>query len=203
MRAMENDTFVSLDISEPVWERVFLVAPLVVIGTREGDGFDLAPKHMATPLSWDNYFGFVCTPRHRTYHNAIAAGGFTVSYPRPEQVAMASLTASPRQAAPGPEQPVLRDLPTVPARTMDGVFLADAYLMLECALERIIDDIGLNSLVVGRIVAAYVHRDALRVSDGDDQQLLADHPLLAYLHPGRYASISNTLAFPFPADFER
>jgi hypothetical protein len=61
---------VSLDVTAPIWERCFTVAPLVLVGTREKDGsYDLAPKHMATPMGWQNYFGFVCTPRHRTYHN--------------------------------------------------------------------------------------------------------------------------------------
>jgi len=59
---------VSLDPDQPVWERFFSVSPLIVVGTRDEDGsYDLAPKHMATPLGWDNYFGFVCTPRHHTY----------------------------------------------------------------------------------------------------------------------------------------
>jgi flavin reductase (DIM6/NTAB) family NADH-FMN oxidoreductase RutF len=200
---MDAETHVPLDVHEPLWERVFVVAPLVVIGTREGDGFDLAPKHMALPMGWENYFGFVCTPRHGTYHNVVAARAFTVSYPTPEQVAMTSLTASPRQPGPGPEQPVLSALPTIPARQVDGVFLDGAYLMLECELDRVVDDIGANSLIIGRVVAAYARRDALRVSDGDDQRLLANHPLLAYLHPGRYAEIGDTMAFPFPAHFQR
>jgi len=194
---------VPLDVEEPIWDRVFLVSPLVVVGTREGNTYDLAPKHMAAPMGWENYFGFVCTPRHSTYHNVIAAGSFTVSYPRPEQAALASLTASPRQKGGGPEQPVLAGLPTVPASRVDGIFLDGAYLMLECELDRMVDGIGSNSLVIGRIVAAHVRREALRVSDGDDQRLVADHPLLAYLHPGRYASIVETMAFPFPADFQR
>jgi len=51
---------VSLDPSRPIWERFFTVAPLVIIGSRDESGaIDLAPKHMATPLSWQNYFGFV------------------------------------------------------------------------------------------------------------------------------------------------
>ena len=67
-----------LDVSQPIWDRFFWVAPLVIIGTREPDGgHDLAPKHMATPMGWRNYFGFVCTPRHRTYSNAERSGVFT------------------------------------------------------------------------------------------------------------------------------
>jgi len=70
---------VSLDVTAPIWERFFTVAPLVVVGTREEDGsYDLAPKHMATPMGWQNYIGFVCTPRHRTYHNVRRERAFTV-----------------------------------------------------------------------------------------------------------------------------
>ena len=70
----------SLPLDEPVWERFFTVFPLVLVGTREEDGgHDLAPKHLAMPLSWGNWFGFVCTPRHRTYENAVRMGAFTFS----------------------------------------------------------------------------------------------------------------------------
>lgn len=199
----EQDQFVSLDISKPIWERVFVVAPLVVVGTREGEGFDLAPKHMAMPMGWDNFFGFVCTPDHGTYHNAKRSGSFTVSYPRPDQVTMASLTASPRSGGPDGDQPVLDQLPTTEASTIDGVFLEDAYLMLECVLDRVIEDLGENSLIIGRVAAAHVHEDALRTSDQDNQRLLHESPLLAYLHPGRYATIEDTKAFPFPAQFRK
>ncbi len=36
--------WVTLDIDEPIWDRFFTVAPLVLIGTVEPDGgYDLAP----------------------------------------------------------------------------------------------------------------------------------------------------------------
>ncbi len=70
----------------PIWDRIFMVFPLVIVGTKEADGeYDLAPKHMAMPMSWENHFGFVCTPLHNTYHNAKREGVFTVSYPNPSQ----------------------------------------------------------------------------------------------------------------------
>ena len=43
---------VELAVGSGLWAHVPAIAPLVVIGTKEGDGYDLAPKHMATPLSW-------------------------------------------------------------------------------------------------------------------------------------------------------
>ena len=58
--------------------------------------FRPAPKHMVSPLGWQNFFGFVCTPRHRTYQNIRREGAFTVTFPRPSQVVLTSLSAAPR-----------------------------------------------------------------------------------------------------------
>lgn len=187
---------VRLGAEHPVWERFFHVAPLIVVGTKEPDGsFDLAPKHMATALGWDNHFGFVCTPSHATYVNARREAEFTVSFPRPSQVLAASLASAPR--CDGEEKPSLALLDTRPATVVDGVLLADAYLHFECRIERIVDDFGRNSLIAGRIVEALVAEEAIRRSDRDDRELLLEAPLLAYVAPGRYAEISETVAFPF------
>jgi hypothetical protein len=43
----------------------------------------------------------------------------------------------------------------------------------------------------------------MRVSDGDDQHMLMERPLLAYLPPGRWAEVRETRNFPFPAEFKR
>ena len=112
--AARSASLVSLDPKWPIWERFFTVAPLVIIGSRDETGaFDLAPKHMATPLGWQNYFGFVCTPRHRTYQNIRREGAFTVSFPRPTQVVLTSLSAAPRDD--DDVKPALALLPTRPA----------------------------------------------------------------------------------------
>ena len=72
---------VELDASKPVWDRCFMVAPLVLVGTRDEDGsLDLAPKHMAFPMGWQNYFGFVCTPSHKTYANIERTGQFATRH---------------------------------------------------------------------------------------------------------------------------
>lgn len=195
-------TLVSLDLDRPVWDRFHTVAPLVVVGTREPDGtFDLAPKHLAMPMGWEPYFGFVCTPRHATYRNARREGVFTVSYPRPNQVVLASLAAAPR-CEDGAKQS-LDALPTFPATEVEGVFLEDAYLFLECRLHRVFDGFGVNSLITGTVEAAYVREEALRAPDVDDHAALGAAPLLAYLPPGRYACVRETYAFPFPAGFSR
>jgi len=195
-------TYASLDVSQAIWDRFFWVAPLVIVGTREADGsFDLAPKHMATPLGWENYFGFVCTPRHATYRNAIREGGFTVSYPRPEQLVHASLAAEPR--CEDGQKVSLSELPVVPGEVVAGPLLEGAYVHMECELDRIVDGFGENGLVVGRVVAARVDQDSLRRRALEDQQLIAESPLLAYLAPGQFARIDRGQNFPFPSGFTR
>jgi len=202
MEEQARKDIVTLREDLPIWERVFTVNPLVVVGTRErGGGYDLAPKHTAFPMGWENYFGFVCTSRHNTYHNARRERVFTVSYPRPTQVVLTSLAASPREG--DGSKPLLDALHTFPASVIDGIFIEDAYLFLECVLDRIVDDFGENSLIAGRVVAAHVHHDYLRAFERDDQDLIHESPLLAYLEPGRYARIAESYSFPFPAGFAR
>ena len=70
--AASADQLVQLSTASPIWERFFTVAPLVLIATKEGTGYDVAPKHLAMPLGWDNYFAFVCSPSHATYRNVLA-----------------------------------------------------------------------------------------------------------------------------------
>ncbi|MDX1577495.1 MAG: flavin reductase [Gemmatimonadota bacterium] len=193
---------VPLDVDAGLWDRVYRVAPLVLIGTREGEAYDLAPKHLALPLSWEDHYGFVCSPRHATYHNVKRTGEFTVSYPRPSQVVLASLAAAPREGWES-DKPVVRDLPTMPGTRVDAPLLVDAYFQLECELDRIVDDFGPNSLIAGRVVAAHATRRALIVSDRDPDEQLARSPLLAYVDPGRFARIESARAFPFPAGFKK
>lgn len=203
---MQNPTggqnLIELDISQPVWDRFFWVAPLVLVGTREaGGGHDLAPKHMAMPIGWENYFGFVCTPRHHTYSNIRREGVFTVTYPRPDQLVLTSLAASPRCS--DDVKPALSVLPVFPADRVDGVLVDGGYMYLECELDRIIDAFGVNSLIIGRIVAARVAEDSERIHEGGDQDLIHNAPLLAYIHPGRFAAIDQSLSFPFPAGMKK
>lgn len=193
---------VELDVRAPVWDRFFTVAPLVLVGTREPDGrFDLAPKHMVLPLGWQNYFGFVCTPRHATYFNAWRERAFTVSYPRPGQLVETSLAASGR--CDDGTKPAVATLATVPARKVNGVLVDGASIQLECALERVVDGFGDNSLVVGRIVAAYADPAALRDEERSPEDVVAASPLLAYVSPGRFAVIDGALSFPFPQDMRK
>jgi flavin reductase (DIM6/NTAB) family NADH-FMN oxidoreductase RutF len=193
---------ISIDPRHPVWEQVYMVAPLTIIGTREPDGtYDLAPKHMAMPMSWQDHYGFVCTPSHATYVNARREGSFTVSFPRPDQILLTSLAAAPR--CDDDQKHSLKAIPTISATRVDGVLVEQAYLHLECELERVIDDLGTNSLIIGRVVAAAVAQDSHREADRDSHEMIAHSPMLAYLHPGRFAKITETHAFPYHVGFQR
>jgi flavin reductase (DIM6/NTAB) family NADH-FMN oxidoreductase RutF len=182
-----------------LWERAFSIAPLVIVGTREGDAYDFAPKHMAMPLGWEGFYCFVCSPRHATYRNVRAHPQFTVSVPRPEQVLESSFAAGARFA--GAEKPALAAIPTERARLVDVPIVAGCAVALECELERIVDGFGPNSLIVGRVVAAAAARDALRGTEVDDADLVHRLGLLAYLAPGRFAVVRESFAFPYPLDY--
>ncbi len=203
MEDLNRENLVSLDMNFPVWDFIYTVAPLIIVGTKENDGYDLAPKHMATPMGWDNYFGFVCTPRHGTYGNIQKTKEFTVSFPRPEGIIMASLSASPRDGGLSKSQGIIQVLPIVKATTMDAPLVKNAYLYFECELFKVIDGFGENSIITGKIKKARVHKQYIRLSEQDEQVQLKENPLLAYIANGRFAKICETYNFPFPKDFER
>lgn len=202
--ALENlpEKIVTINTNRPIWHRFFTVYPLVLIGSKEKNGeFNFAPKHLAIPMSWDNYYGFICTPRHTTYKNIQREGFFTVSYPRPSQILITSLAAGSRTE--DDIKPSLREIPTFKASRIDGVFVKDAYLYLECELDRIIDGFGENSMITGKIVTAHIHDDSRRIMERDDNDLIKNSPLLVYLNEGRFAKISETYSFPFPVNFKK
>ncbi len=191
---------IPLKIEKGLWKHFFTVSPLIIVGTKEDDSYNLAPKHMATPLGQGPYFAFVCTPRHNTYHNIREHKVFSVSFPRPEQIVESSLLAEPRSDSTEPKWTV-DSLATSSATTIDTLVLKDAYLILECELDRIVDGFDNYSLIIGKISAASVDGGFLRSKDKDDQDLIFRHPLMAYLAYGRFAEIKDSVAFPFPKNF--
>lgn len=202
MQIDKKGNWVNLDITTPIWNHFYTVAPLVVIGTKEYDHYDLAPKHMVTPLGQENYFGFICTPDHATYHNAIRENFFSVSYIKPDQVVLASLAAQPRCGDKTKANYLTTHLPTINAEKIDALCIADAYLLLECKLVKVVDGFGKYSLLAGEIIHARVLHDALLVSESDEAETISNLPLLAYIAYGRFAEIKETKGFPFPKDFK-
>lgn len=192
-----------LTTTSPIWDHFFTVAPLIIVGTKEGAGYDLAPKHMATPIGSSNYFGFVCTPNHSTYYNVKKNKEFSISFPLPDQVLLASLGASPRSTDLSKSDYILTTLPTLKATFIDALFIADSYLFLECELFKIIDGFDAHSFITGKVKTAFVHKDYLRASEQDEQEQINENPLLAYLATGRFASIAQTYNFPFPKGFKK
>jgi flavin reductase (DIM6/NTAB) family NADH-FMN oxidoreductase RutF len=135
------------------------------------------------PLGWENNYCFVCSPRHSTYHNIRRCGVFTVSYPRPSDVLMASLAAAPR--CDDQSKPSLLVLPTFPARQVDGVLVEGGYLFLECTLHSILDGFGPNSLIIGNLVAASAREDALRDEERDEADQVFQSPIVGRCDPDR------------------
>lgn len=196
-----SEDVVTLEDDSP-FERAFAAYSVVVIGSKDPDGDDnLAPKHMVSPLGWSGYYGFACSPEHATTDNIKRTEEFTVSYPRPDQIVSVSLSAEQRTS--DNHKPDLQALSTLKAPDVDARFIDDAYVYLECKLDRIIEDLGENNFIVGKIIGKHVHEDALRRSDRDDADLISENPILAYLHPGRYTNIDYSQAFPFPKDFQK
>lgn len=199
---MTGADYVALDTEQPLWSRFFTLAPLVLIGTRDTDGnIDLAPKHMALPLGWDNYFGFICTPKHATWRNIEATERFTVSYPQPDQVLFTSLAASPR--CDDGRKPITDVLESFPSPLSSLPMMSNASVWLECELDRIIDGFGDNGLIAGRIVGAYARPEAVRVSDLEDDTVLSRAPLLTYVDPGRFTIVAASQSFPFPRGMKK
>ena len=156
---------------------------------------------MVTPMGWQNYFGFVCTPRHNTSRNIERTGEFTVSFPKPSQVLFTSLAASPRFET--GDKPVIDYFKTFPATTVDASFVDDCYLYFECRHFKTVGGFGENCLITGEIVRAWADDEFLRHSETDDQETIHDAPLLAYLSPGRFATIDRSNAFPFPESMKK
>jgi len=196
----EPSRYVPLSVDSAVWDAYYSVAPLVLVGTIEVDGSpDVAPKHLAMPLSRGPLFGFVCRPDHATYRNAVATSSFTVGYPSPGMVLQASLAAGPRDAEGG--KPTLDMVSLSPARVIDGVLVDGCRVQLECRLDRVVDDLDDSALVIGRVVAAHASPGALsEATDGPDDAL--EHsPMLVYVHPGRVAAVHESKPFPYHRGF--
>lgn len=198
----ESADFVELSTDQPIWDRFFIPAPLVLIGTADVEhGHNLAVKHMAGPMGWSNLFGFVCAPAHRTYTNIVRHEAFTVGYAGLDHIVATSLSAAPRSES--GEKPALDLIPVEEARRVPGVVPALAEIQLECRLARIVDDLDSNSLIIGKVVAARIRSERLRRADVDDSDLISEHPVLVYLAPGRIAEVDESLSFPYHEGWSR
>lgn len=192
---------VELDLKSDLWARTFQVAPLVLVGTRDRSGRDdVAPKHMAMPLGLEPWYGFVCTPTHTTYWNAVESRCFTVTWPRPEQVLTTSFAAGQRC---GGQKHSLEAVETFPATRVEAPLVRGGAFFIECEVDRVLEGFGRYCLIAGKVVAAHADPDVLRCDDRDDAELLQANPLFAYLHPDRFAEVAASNGFPLPVGFAR
>jgi len=197
MKTLPQNKFYTLDTSSPIWDRIFTVAPLIVIGTKEGSAYNLAPKHMATPIGFDNYFGFVCTPKHATYQNIKDTQEFTVSFPLPDQVVLAALSATSRSDDTLGSKPIIKALPSLKATRVDALFLEASYLFFECKLFKIIDGFNENSIITGKIMAAHVDKNYMKTFEKDEQQQLKENPLWLTFQTGALQKLPKRTTFLF------
>ena len=159
--------------------------------------------HMVTPIGFSNYLGFVCTPRHRTYHNIKKEKKFTVSFVKPSQILLTSLAAIPRcEENQYSKEKIVRDIPTIPTPKNDNIFIADSYVLLACTLYKIMDGFDDYSIITGQIDTAFVHKDFKIFDEESQQKNIYENPLLAYIAQGRFASIKETFSFPYPKGFK-
>lgn len=199
-----NENRVQVEIDEDLWNKCYTVNSLVIIGSKEKDGsYNLAPKHMAMPLGFSQYFGFMGTPRKTTYQNVKREGTFTVSFPNPDQIVLSSLAATRRED--DQSKVVIDKIPTIAAKSIEGILLEGAYFQLECKLSDILGKFGEWELIVGEVLAAYIDPKSIRKSteDSGSGQLINNSPLLAYLHPDRFSTIKESNHFPLPKNFNR
>ena len=166
-----REDLVTLGQDWPVWDRVFTVNPLVLIGTRERERW-IRPRPQAhgVPHGLGELLRVRLHPAPRDLPQRQARGRLhrqlsEADAGRPREPG--GITQRERRF-----QASLYALPTFPASEVDGVFIQDAYLFLECVLDRIVDDFGENSLIAGRVVAAHVSEDYLRASERDDNDLI-------------------------------
>ena len=186
-----------LPVGPELWERLFMVSPLVLVGTKEGDGWDFAPKHMAMPLGWEGFYCFVCTPRHATYRNIEAHPQFTVSFPRPDQVLESSYAAGGRFGDRCEADAGRRSV--VPARVIDG---------------RVLDGLCARARMRARPDHRRVRAEQPRRRAGGRSAVDAATRCAAprwttpiscigsgcspTSPPGRFAVVRDSLSFPFP-----
>ena len=146
-------------------------------------------------------FGFVCAA-HNTYQNIQRDGQFAVSYMRPDQTVLASLAASPR--CEDGSKPITQALPTTNGPTRSNAPLVEGgYLFLECELDQIVDELGENSLIIGRIVGARFRGCVARVQRSGRRRPVCRHRYWPTCIPDVSAKLIARLKLPFPAGFKR
>lgn len=176
--------------------------PLILVTTLGHSGLpNVAPKTQSMHVGrHGEYFAFVCTPLHHTYQNAKAYGEFVVNYPSPELIDKVSATS---EFAENEDEVKLAGLTSVPSLVVKPPRIKECVLHLECRLVEV-KDMDVASIIMGKIVSRSANREMFfkQGKAREIMKLLSKHPLLAYIHPGFYATIGIAKKFPFPKNYK-
>jgi flavin reductase (DIM6/NTAB) family NADH-FMN oxidoreductase RutF len=178
------------------------VKPLILVTTLGPKGLpNVAPKTQNMDVGrHEQYFAFVCTPRHHTYQNLKANQEFVVNYPGPELIERVSATA---QLAEDCDEIALAGLTGTPSLVVKPPRIKECYLHLECRLVEI-KDLEDSSLILGRVVARSADKEVSfkRGKSKENMGLLSKRPLLAYIYPDHYTKINVAEEFIFPKNYK-
>ena len=114
-----RDGLVELPVGPELWERAFTVAPLVLVGTKEGRRLRLRPQAHGDAARLGGLLLLRLQLRGtRPTGTCSSIPSSRSAFPGPEQIVESSLAAGGRFE--GGAKPTLTAVPSVPARVVDG-----------------------------------------------------------------------------------
>lgn len=182
--------------------RYFTIKPIILVTTLGGNGLpNVAPKTQCMSVGrHEEYFAFVCTPKHHTYQNAKANKEFVVNYPGPELIGKVSAAS---QFAENVDEVASSELTSIPSLVVKPPRIKECMVHLECKVVDIKDLDG-DSIILGKVVARSSNREISfkREMAEESINLLSKHPLLAYVYPNHYTRIDTAEKFIFPKNYK-
>jgi len=182
--------------------RYFSVKPIVLVTTLGPSNIpNVAPKTQCMDVGrHEEYFAFVCTPKHHTYQNAKANKEFVANYPGPELIEEVSATS---QFAENVDEVALAGLTGIPSLVVKPPRIRECRVHLECKVMEV-KDLDVASIILGKIVARSASQEVSfeRGKAEESISLLLNHPLLAYVYPNHYTTIRAATEFIFPKNYK-
>lgn len=186
---------VELNLAGFVGRQFFEPSAVALVSTVSPEGvFNVAPKTQVMPIGRHNYWGFACCPAHHTYHNVLEQGEFVINLPGPELVSRVAAAAA--RTPEGLDEITAAGLTPWPSRLVAPPAVKECRVHLECRKHLVVEGLGGDVLIIGRVVAAAADRA------GADPADLAESPVLAYVYPDHYAVIREVTRFSFPKDYK-
>jgi len=183
-------------------DQYFTIKPIILVTTLRRSGLpNVAPKTQCMSVGRrEEYFAFVCTPKHHTYQNAKADKEFVVNYPGPNLIEKISATS---QIAENIDEVALAGLTSIPSLVVKPPRIKECMVHLECKVMDI-KDLGDGSIILGKVVARSSNPEISfkRVMAEESLNLLSKHPLLAYVYPDHYTRIDTAEKFIFPKNYK-